>query len=64
MNFADQTPTHRASYGVQRGQFGGWGDAMGLWDGKPIKLDCDDHRTTTNVIKFIDRKKDYQIIEK
>ena len=28
----------------------GWGDALGLWDGNPIKLDFDDHCTTTNVI--------------
>ena len=28
---------------------GVWGDALGLWDGNPIKLDCDDHCTTTIV---------------
>ena len=33
--------------------FGGRGDALGLWDGNPIKLDCDDHCTTINVTKFI-----------
>ena len=26
------------------------GDVLGLWDRKPIKLDCDDHCTTINVI--------------
>ena len=30
---------------------GGWGDVLGLWDGNPVKLDCDDHYTTTDVIK-------------
>ena len=34
--------------------FGGWGDALGLWDGNPVKLDCDDHYTTTDVIKKIE----------
>ena len=28
----------------------GWGDALGLWDETPIKLDCDDHCTNINVI--------------
>ena len=28
-------------------------DALGLWDGNPIKLDCDDHCTTINVIVSI-----------
>ena len=27
-----------------------WGDELGVWDGNPIKLDCDDHYTTTDVI--------------
>ena len=27
-----------------------WGDALGLWDENPIKLDCDDHCTSINVI--------------
>ena len=35
-------------------EFGGWEDALGLWDGNAIKLDCDDHSTTINVIKFIE----------
>ena len=28
----------------------GWGDVLGLWDGNPVRLDCDDHYTTTNMI--------------
>ena len=24
---------------------------LGLWDGNPVKLDCDDHFTTADVIK-------------
>ena len=35
----------------------GWGDALGLWDGNSIKLDCDDHCTTTNVINSLSNKK-------
>jgi len=35
----------------------GWGDALGLWDGNPIKLDCDDHCTATNVINSLSKKK-------
>ena len=27
-----------------------WGDVPGLWDGNPVKLDCYDHYTTTDVI--------------
>ena len=36
-----------------RRQFGGWGDVLGLWDGNPIKLDCDNYCTTTNVINLL-----------
>ena len=25
-------------------------DELGLWDGNPVKLDCYDHYTTTDVI--------------
>ena len=35
---------------------GGWGNALGVWDGNAIKLDCDDRCTTINVIKFIRNK--------
>ena len=33
---------------------------MGLWDGNPIKLDCDDHCTTINVINSLTNKKIYK----
>ena len=36
---------------VSRGDsFGGGGDLLGLWEGNPVKLDCDDHYTTKDVI--------------
>ena len=38
----------------------GWGvcgGALGLWDGNPTKLDCDDHCTTINVINSLSNKK-------
>ena len=39
---------------VSRGDSSGsGGDALGLWDGNPIKLDCDDHCTTINVINSL-----------
>ena len=28
-----------------------------MWDGNPIKLDCDDHCTTTNVINSLSSKR-------
>ena len=28
----------------------GVGDVLGLWDGNPEKVDCDDHYTATDVI--------------
>ena len=31
-------------------QVGGWGDVLGLWDGNPVKSDCYDHYTATDVI--------------
>ena len=33
------------------------GGALGIWDGNALKLGCDDHCTTINVIKFIELKK-------
>ena len=36
-------------------RLGGGGDALGIWDGNAIKWDCDDHCTTINVIKFIEK---------
>ena len=35
----------------------GVGDALGVWDGHTIKLDCDDHCATTNVINSLSNKK-------
>ena len=36
---------------VSRGDsLGGWEDVLALWDGNPVKLDCDDHYATTDVI--------------
>ena len=29
---------------------GGWGDVLVLWDGNPMKSDCYDHYTTTDVV--------------
>ena len=34
-----------------------WRDGLGVWDGNAIKLGCDDHCTTINVIKFTELKK-------
>ena len=33
---------------------GVWGDVLGLWDGNPVKLDCDDQCTTTDVINSLE----------
>ena len=30
---------------------------LGVWGGNPIKLDCDDHCTTINVINSLSNKK-------
>ena len=30
---------------------------LGLWNGNPVKLDCDDHYTTTDVINSLNNKK-------
>ena len=29
---------------------------LGLWDGDPVKLDCGDHYTTTDVINSLNNK--------
>ena len=29
---------------------------LGLWDRNPVKLDCDDHYTTTDVINSLSNK--------
>jgi len=39
-------------------QVGGWEHALGVWDGNAVKLSCDDHCTTINIIKFIENKKE------
>ena len=59
MNFAEQILTHRLwkTNGLQRRQFWGWGDVLGLWDGNAIKLDRDDHCTTINGINSLSNKK-------
>ena len=31
-------------------------DVLGLWDGNSIKLNCDDHCTTINVINSLSNK--------
>ena len=31
-------------------------DRLGVWDGNAVKLGCDDHPTTINIIKFIELK--------
>ena len=45
----------------QRRQFGGWGDALGVWGGNPIILDCDDRCTTINVINSLSNKKFFKV---
>ena len=38
-------------------RFGCGGMRWGVWDGNPIKLDCDDHCTTINAINSLSKKK-------
>ena len=54
-----QTLTHRLYKNLwfPKETVWGVGDVLGVWDGNPIKLDCDDHRTTTNVINSLTNKK-------
>ena len=58
-NYNEQILTHWLwkTYGLQRRQFGGWGDGLRVWNGRDIKLGCDVRCTTINVIKFIELKK-------
>ena len=35
----------------------GLGDALEVWDGNGIKLGCDDHCTTINVMNSLNNKK-------
>ena len=57
--FAEQILTHRHlnTYGLQRREFGGRVDTLGVQDGNTIKMDCDDHCTTKNVINSLSNKK-------
>ena len=57
--FAEQmlTHRHRKTFGLRRRQFGGWGDVLGFWDGNPVKVDCDDYYTTTDVINSLNNLK-------
>ena len=32
----------------------GWGDVLGQWDGNPVKLDCYDNYTSTDVINLFE----------
>ena len=41
------------TYSFQKREAGGWEDALGLWDRNAIKLGCDDHCTTINVINSL-----------
>ena len=52
--FAEQIPTCRLrkTYGFQRSEVVGWG-MLGVWDGNVVKLGCDDHCTTINVINSL-----------
>ena len=42
-------------------QVEGWGDALRVWGRNAVKFGCDDCCTSTNVIKFIKKKKIYGI---
>ena len=42
------------TYGFQMRHVGGRGDALGVWTGNAIKLGCEDHCKTINIIKFIE----------
>ena len=54
--FAEQILTHRLK--VSKGdRLGDGKDGLGVWDENSIKLGCDDHCTTINVIKFTELKK-------
>ena len=43
---------------ISKGDSSGVGDALGVWDRNTIKLDCDDHCATINVINSLSNKKD------
>ena len=51
--FAEQILTHRLEkLRVSKGD-SLEGGALGIWNGSPIKLDCDNYCTTTNVINLL-----------
>ena len=35
---------------------------LGLWDGNLVKMDCDDHYTTTDVINLSNKKTEQEVI--
>ena len=43
------TQTLKNLWSPEETVWGGW-DVLGLWDGNPVKSDCDDHYTTTDGI--------------
>ena len=48
--FAEQILTHLKTYSFQMRKVGGWGDALGVWDGNATKFGFDDRCTTINVL--------------
>ena len=60
--FAEQILTHRLqkTYVFQMRQVGGWEDRLGVWDENAIKLGCDDHCTSINVIHSLSNIKKEQ----
>ena len=62
---AEQTLTYRLwkTYGFQRKQVGGT-HRLGVWHGNAVKLSCDDHCTTINVMKLIQYFKKKKIRER
>ena len=55
MNFAEWILTHRLwkNLSFPKETVGGQGYVLGVGVGNPIKLDCDDHCTTINVINSL-----------
>ena len=61
--FAEQILIHILwkSCGFQMRHVGDCGDVLGGWDRNAIKLGCDYHCTTINVIKKSIKKKTYKL---